>query len=76
MPAREFITRHAAAVLQRLDERYGQLKQQFDAVDAIDYHPSFDRACGAVKVTLAAMLEAPTLRRDGEIVRQASTTGI
>lgn len=62
MPAREFMTRHAAAVFQQLDERYVQLKQQFDAVDALRYHPTFDQACGALKATLAAMLEAPSLR--------------
>jgi predicted nucleotidyltransferase component of viral defense system len=61
MSAREFMIRHATAVFEQLDERYVQLKQQFDAVDAINYHPSFDQACGAVSATLAAMLEAPHL---------------
>ena len=58
MPAREFMTRHAAAVFQQLDERYVQLKQQFDAVDALNYYPTFDQACAALKATLTAMLEA------------------
>lgn len=58
MPARKFMTKHAAAVFQQLDERYVQLKQQFDAIDAINYHPTFDQACGAIKAALATMLEA------------------
>jgi hypothetical protein len=59
MQAREFMTRHAAAVFQQLNERYVQLKQQFDAVDALNFHPTFDEACGILKGTLAAMLDAP-----------------
>lgn len=57
MPARKFMTRHAAAVLQQLDERYVQLKQQFDAVDSIHFHPTFDQAIDTMKSSLAAMLE-------------------
>lgn len=64
MPAREFMTRHAAAVFQQLDERYVQLKQQFDAVDVLNFHPTFDDACHTLKGTLAAMLEAPAALRD------------
>lgn len=73
MPAREFMTRHAAAVFQQLDERYVQLKQQFDAVDALSYHPTFAQACGALKATLTAMLEAPPLRDDATDVDVASS---
>ncbi len=64
MPARVFMTRHAAAVLQQLDERYVQLEQQFDAVDVLNFHPIFDQACKTLKGSLMAMLEVPTLRRD------------
>jgi hypothetical protein len=63
MSAREFMIRHAAAVFQQLDERYIQLKQQFDAIDTLNYHPTFDQACGALKAMLTAMLEAPPARR-------------
>ena len=56
-PARDFMTRHAAAVFKQLDERYVQLKQQFDAIDVLHYQPSFDQACERLKRTLAAMLE-------------------
>lgn len=58
MPAREFMTRHAAAVFLQLDERYAQLKQQFEAVDALNFHPTFDQACDILKTQLAAMQKA------------------
>ena len=64
MSAREFMTRHAAAVFEQLDERYVQLKQQFDAVDSLNFSPTFDQACNTLKSTLTAMLEAPVSRRD------------
>jgi hypothetical protein len=68
MPAREFMTRHAAAVFEQLEQRYDQLKQQFDAVDALNYHPTFDQACHALKSTLVAMLEARKGADDGASV--------
>lgn len=60
MSASEFMTRHAAAVFRQLDERYIQLKQQFDAVDSLNFHPTFDHACHTLKVTLTAMLDGPS----------------
>ena len=60
MPARAFMTRHAAEVFLQLDVRYDQLKQQFDAVDVLNYHPSFDQACQILRQTLGAMLAAPS----------------
>ena len=59
MPAREFMIRHATAVFQQLDERHFQLKQQFDAIDALTFHPTFEHACQTLKDALGAMLEAP-----------------
>lgn len=59
MPAREFMLRHSAAVFQQLDERYVQLKQQFEALDALNFHPTFDQACDSLKSTLVAMLDVP-----------------
>jgi hypothetical protein len=64
MAAGEWMVRHAGAVFQQLDERYAPLKKQFEAVDALNYHATFDQACGTLKATLTAMLEAPRLRRD------------
>ena len=55
--AAEWMVRHAAAVFRQLDERYAPLKRQFEAVDALNFHPTFDQACGALKAMLAAMLE-------------------
>lgn len=60
MPARAWMTRHAAEVFLQLDVRYDQLKQQFDAVDVLNYHPSFDQACQILRQTLGAMLAAPS----------------
>jgi hypothetical protein len=59
MLERKFMTRHAAAVFQQLDHRYVPLKQQFDAVDALNFHPNFDHACQTLKGALAAMQAAP-----------------
>jgi hypothetical protein len=59
MSGRGFMTRHAAAVFQQLDERYIPLKQQFEAVNSLNFHPTFDQACHSLKGTLTAMLDAP-----------------
>lgn len=58
MLARAFMIRHADAVFQQLDERYVQLKRQFDAVDAINFHPAFDQACMTLKASLTTMRAA------------------
>lgn len=63
MAAAEWMVRHAAAVFQQLDERYEPLKKQFDAVDALNFHPTFDQACDILKAILTAMLEEPSLRK-------------
>ena len=58
MATRQFMTRHAAMILQQLDQRYVPLQQQFNAIDALNFHPSFEQACSIMKETLAAMLVA------------------
>jgi len=68
MPAREFMVRHAAAVFEQLDERYAELKKQFEAVDALNFHPTFDQACATLKTTLVAMLDAQDLGLDDATV--------
>lgn len=45
-------------MLGALDQRYAPLQQQFNAIDALNFHPSFEQACRIMKETLAAMLEA------------------
>jgi predicted nucleotidyltransferase component of viral defense system len=57
LAAREFIVRHADAVFQQLDDRYAPLKKQFDAIDAINFHPTFDDACLTLRDMLQAMRE-------------------
>ncbi|WP_229634303.1 nucleotidyl transferase AbiEii/AbiGii toxin family protein [Duganella qianjiadongensis] len=65
MAAAEWMVRHAAALFQQLDERYEPLKKQFEAVDALNFHPTFDQACGTLKAMLTAMLEeSPQRKRD------------
>lgn len=58
MAASTFMTRHADALFRQLDERYEPLKRQFEAVDAIRYHPDFDTACLVMTNTLRAMIDA------------------
>lgn len=81
VPAREFMIRHAAAIFQQVDERYVQLKQQFDAVDALNFHPTFQQACDTLKSTLIAMLESPNvgphdaLASDGDLPGETTLSG-
>ncbi len=57
MSGAQFMTRHADAIFQQLDERYESLKKQFDAVDALNYHPTFDEARTTLIETLQTMLK-------------------
>jgi hypothetical protein len=66
MAAGEWMVRHADAVFQQLVERYAPLKIQFEAVDALNFHPTFDQACLALKSTLSAMLQAQAQHHDEE----------
>jgi hypothetical protein len=63
MSAHAFMTRHAAALLQQLETRYAQLKQQFDAIDTLNFHPDFEQSCQTLAATLAAMLDASARKR-------------
>ncbi len=58
--AREFMVRHAAAVFQQLDDRSVPLKKQFDAVDALNFHPTFEQACLMMRDMLRSMLDVTT----------------
>lgn len=64
MSASEFIVRHADAVLQQLDGRYAPLKKQFDAIDTINFHPTFDEACLTLRAMLRTMRETPAPQRN------------
>jgi len=56
MAERMYMVRHAQSIFQQLDERYAPLKIQFDAVDAIHYHPTFDEACQVLRTMLQRMV--------------------
>lgn len=58
MSARQYMIRHAAQVFQQLEERCVPLKQQFDAVDALNFHPTFDEARRILQLSLKEMLQA------------------
>lgn len=55
MAASAFMTRHADAVLKQLHERHAPLEIQFDAIDTLDYHPTFDHAVRTLREMLTAM---------------------
>jgi hypothetical protein len=52
----QVMVRHAGAVLTHLDERYEPLKKQFDAIETLNFHPTFDHACAQLRQMLPAML--------------------
>jgi hypothetical protein len=43
-PAAPFLTRHAQEFLAQLASRRQVLQAQFEAIDTLDYQPSFDEA--------------------------------
>lgn len=60
-----FMTRHAEAIFQQLDERYAPLKMQFDAIDTLNFHPAFDDACVTLRDVLRTMRDMrPVLELD------------
>ena len=50
--------RHYDALLGQLESRYQSLKKQFDAVDALNFHPTFDAACASMRAMLLTMHDA------------------
>lgn len=51
--AAALILRHVDAIFRQLDERHAPLKSQFDAIDALGFHPTFDDACATLRSMLA-----------------------
>ncbi len=51
----KFMTRHADAVFQQLADRYAPLRKQFEAIDALNFHPPFDLACATLRTVLSSM---------------------
>lgn len=52
---RDFMVRHADAILRQLDDRQVPLKKQFNAIDRLNFHPTFDEACNSLRDMLNAM---------------------
>lgn len=48
--------RHAAALFEQLETRYEPLKIQFEGVDSLNFHPSFDEALHVLRTTLHGMI--------------------
>lgn len=60
MRHREIMTRHAKVLFEQLEARYEPLKIQFEGVDSLNFHPSFDDALEVLRSTVTQML---TLKR-------------
>lgn len=57
--AAKFLVRHRLELLRQLDERKAVLSSQFDAIDALDYRPTFDEASARVAEFLSNLPAAP-----------------
>jgi len=59
----EIMIRHSEVLLQHLGTRYAPLKIQFEAVDALNFHPSFDDAVHVLQTTLHDMVSQVALEQ-------------
>ena len=50
--ATPYLTRHRAAFLSQLEQRRAVLSAQFEAIDTLDYRPSYDQASQQVNAFL------------------------
>ena len=46
--AGEFLRRHRDAFVQQVDQRKAVLKAQFEAIDTLDYQPTYEQAAQSV----------------------------
>lgn len=53
--ASAFLTRHRAQFLQQVDQRKAVLKAQFEAIDTLDYQPSYEQAAESVAAYLLSL---------------------
>ena len=53
--ASSFLTRHRAEFLKQVDQRKAVLKAQFEAIDTLDYRPSYEQAAESVAVFLLSL---------------------
>jgi predicted nucleotidyltransferase component of viral defense system len=57
--AGRFLVRHRAAFIHQLGERAAVLKAQFDAIDRLQYTPSFEQAAARAKSFLESLPAPP-----------------
>jgi hypothetical protein len=55
MAAAPYLLRHADAIEQAVRLRSGTLRIQFDAIETLDFHPSFEHACNTLLADLKAL---------------------
>lgn len=53
--ASSFLMRHREAFLQQVDQRRAVLKTQFEAIDTLDYQPTYERAAESAAVYLLSL---------------------
>lgn len=61
--ARMFLIRHYDVLMMQLNKRNLPLRKQFDAIDWLDFHPTFDEACSALRDKMNALVCAATSHR-------------
>lgn len=55
MAAKEYLIRHADKILEALDQKSRALKVQFEAIETLDFNPTFDEACEILRAGLKEM---------------------
>lgn len=71
-----FLTRHREQFLQQVDQRKTVLKAQFEAIDTLDYQPSYEQAAESVAAYLLSLSRGPphALKRIIKAGRQFDAT--
>jgi predicted nucleotidyltransferase component of viral defense system len=53
--AAKFLTRHRAEFIKQIDQRKAVLQAQFEAIDTLDYQPSYEQAVKSVTAFLVSL---------------------
>lgn len=56
LAASEFLIRHGDKVIESLQHRSGPLRVQFEAIETLDFNPTFEEACDILKSGLTKMM--------------------
>lgn len=56
MEASTYLVRHAKEVHNVIDVRAESLRVQFEAIETLDFHPTFDDACTTLKADLLKLV--------------------